>query len=394
MSNKAKRIIVAVALLLVAVLSFTVLYNAFSADKFVRPRVQYLDEKKATVMEMSAVAIAASAAITLVPGDIGTPIADKLADLSKYSVIILCAVFLEKYLLKLIIVAAFRIIIPVGLLIVAICLLVNRDRFFRLGARLVICGILIASIIPVSVFISQTIESTYQDTIQETIETAKEDTKEIEDNSESQSAIERFINSIKGGVKTVTDKFEKTLTNMIEAFAVMIVTSCLIPIVVFLLFWWLLRSLFNEDTFRRGPTLPLFVGPRRGGAVPALAAEAGNPGRPDAYMAAEREVFGGAGQRPAGAAGPENAGSIVPVSTVAEPAGRNAGANVAAGEAHGGSGEAHAAAGGANTAEGQRAEPPVDADAVARIVDDAARLAGIKPSAPKDSPNSDKPARP
>ena len=360
MSNKAKRIIVAVALLLVAVLSFTVLYNAFSADKFVRPRVQYLDEKKATVMEMSAVAIAASAAITLVPGDIGTPIADKLADLSKYSVIILCAVFLEKYLLKLIIVAAFRIIIPVGLLIVAICLLVNRDRFFRLGARLVICGVLIASVIPVSVFISQTIESTYQETIQETIETAKEDTKEIEDNSESQSAIERFINSIKGGVKTVTDKFEKTLTNMIEAFAVMIVTSCLIPIVVFLLFWWLLRSLFNEDTFRRGPTLPLFVGPRRGGAVPALAAEAGNAGP--------------------GAAGSENAGRIVPVNTGAEPAGRNAGAN--------------AAASGVRTSEDRTAEPPVDADAVARIVDDAARLAGIKPSAPKDAPNKDKPARP
>ncbi|MBQ9890870.1 MAG: hypothetical protein IJM39_05610 [Firmicutes bacterium] len=374
MSNKAKRIIVAVALLLVAVLSFTVLYNAFSADKFVRPRVQYLDEKKTTVMEMSAVAIAASAAITLVPGDIGTPIADKLADLSKYSVIILCAVFLEKYLLKLIIVAAFRIIIPVGLLIVAICLLVNRDRFFRLGARLVICGVLIASIIPVSVFISQTIESTYQETIQETIETAKEDTKEIEDNSESQSAIERFINSIKGGVKTVTDKFEKTLTNMIEAFAVMIVTSCLIPIVVFLLFWWLLRSLFNEDTFRRGPTLPLFAGPRRGGAVSALATEAGNAGP--------------------GAAGSENAGRIVPANTGAEPAGRNAGANPAAGEAHAAAGGVNAAASGVRTSEDRTAEPPVDADAVARIVDDAARLAGIKTAAPKDSPNSDKPARP
>ena len=154
----------------------------------------------------------------------------------------------------------------------------------------------------------------------------------------------------------------------------MIVTSCLIPIVVFLLFWWLLRSLFNEDTFRRGPTLPLFAGPRRGGAVSALATEAGNAGP--------------------GAAGSENAGRIVPANTGAEPAGRNAGANPAAGEAHAAAGGVNAAASGVRTSEDRTAEPPVDADAVARIVDDAARLAGIKTAAPKDSPNSDKPARP
>ena len=342
MSNKAKRIIVAVALLLVAVLSFTVLYNAFSADKFVAPRIKYLDEKKSTVMEMSAVAIAASAAITLVPGDIGTPIADKLADLSKYSVVILCAVFLEKYLLKLVIVAAFRIIIPLGLVIAALCLLVNRDRFFRLGLRLLLCGVLIASVIPVSVFISQTIESTYKETIEYTIETAKEDTKEIEDNSESQSALERFINSIKGGVKTVTDKFEKTLTNMIEAFAVMIVTSCLIPIVVFLLFWWLLKSLFSADTFRRGPTLPLFMDPRHGGAMPALAGSGTG--------AAGSAVYGASGARHPGGGEPgrpfdegfwdartEEPPAPIPVNAVAsdEAAGSAETGTAGAGEANG-----------------------------------------------------------
>ena len=215
-------------------------------------------------------AIAASAAITLVPGDIGTPIADKLADLSKYSIVILCAVFLEKYLLKILVVAAFRIIIPLGLVIVALCFIIGKQRFLRLGARLVLCGALIFAVIPVSVFISQTIEATYKDTIEQTIETAKEDTKEIEDNSTSQSALERFINSIKGGVKAVTDKFEKTLTNMIEAFAVMIVTSCLIPIVVFLLFWWLLRSLFSAEAFRQGPKIPMLEKRAHGAAVPAL----------------------------------------------------------------------------------------------------------------------------
>ena len=142
MAARKKNWIIAVVLVIVAVLSFTVIANAFTSDKFVKPKVQYLNEKKTTVMEMSAVAIAASAAITLVPGDAGTPIAEKLADLSKYSIIILSAVFLEKYLINLTALAAFKLVIPVGLLIVAACLAFGRKRFYQLGLRLIICGAL------------------------------------------------------------------------------------------------------------------------------------------------------------------------------------------------------------------------------------------------------------
>lgn len=37
-----------------------------------------LEEKQTTVLELSAASAAASAAITLIPGDVATPIADKL----------------------------------------------------------------------------------------------------------------------------------------------------------------------------------------------------------------------------------------------------------------------------------------------------------------------------
>ena len=245
--TKKKNYIIAAVLLLAAILSFTTVSNAFTSDSFVAPKVQYLDEKKTTVMEMSAVAIAASAAITLVPGDAGTPIAEKLADLSKYAIIILSAVFLEKYLINLTALAAFKIIIPIGLIIIALCLVLNRKRFFQLGLRLIICGALIFAVIPASIGVSKAIESTYQMTIQQTIDTAKEDTQEIQENAEDQNAIQKFINSVKGGAKAVVDKFEKTLTNMIEAFSVMIVTSVLIPIVVYLLMWLIIKSLFFAD---------------------------------------------------------------------------------------------------------------------------------------------------
>ncbi len=60
-----------------------------------RPYLAALEEKQTTVLELSAASAAASAAITLIPGDVATPIADKLADLSSHFLLVLCAVFLE-----------------------------------------------------------------------------------------------------------------------------------------------------------------------------------------------------------------------------------------------------------------------------------------------------------
>ena len=277
MAARKKNWIIAVVLVIVAVLSFTVIANAFTSDKFVKPKVQYLSEKKTTVMEMSAVAIAASAAITLVPGDAGTPIAEKLADLSKYSIIILSAVFLEKYLINLTALAAFKLVIPVGLLIIAACLAFGRKRFYQLGLRLVICGALIFAVIPTSIVVSQAIESTYQNTIEQTIEDAKEDTQEIQDNAEDQSALQKFINSIVGGAKAVVDKFEKTLTNMIEAFSVMIVTSVLIPVVVYLLMWLIIKALFLSDRAKGSPVILQLPDGSKLPLKPAAAAKAVDP---------------------------------------------------------------------------------------------------------------------
>ena len=68
-----------------------------------------LDEKKSTVTGLAAASISVSSAITLIPGDTATPIANELADLSTYFMVILSAVFLEKYLLTIIGFIVFKI---------------------------------------------------------------------------------------------------------------------------------------------------------------------------------------------------------------------------------------------------------------------------------------------
>ena len=76
--------------------------------------IQSLDDKKTTALELTAAANKPSAAITLIPGDAGTPIADKLADLSSYFLIVVCAIYLEKYLVTITGLAAFKLLIPIG----------------------------------------------------------------------------------------------------------------------------------------------------------------------------------------------------------------------------------------------------------------------------------------
>ena len=74
---------------LVTILALVVMFTSFGAVKpMTDPEnhtetIAALDEKKTTVMELAAASTAASAAITLIPGDTATPIADKLADFLK-----------------------------------------------------------------------------------------------------------------------------------------------------------------------------------------------------------------------------------------------------------------------------------------------------------------------
>ena len=115
------------ALLLLGVLSFCWAAPFMTQPEIYQRSIDSLQAKQETVLELTAASTAASAAITLLPGDTATPIADKLADLSGYFLIVLCAIFLEKYLLTITAGAAFRLLFPLA------CLL---HMFFEAGSFL------------------------------------------------------------------------------------------------------------------------------------------------------------------------------------------------------------------------------------------------------------------
>ena len=120
-----------------------------------------------------------------------------------------------------------------------------------LAVKLICFGVAIMLIIPASVYVSDTIENTYSASINAAIESAKTTVKEAEA-AESAASGQEETTGLSGLLSKVTDgiskaaaetvgRFKQVLNNLIEALAVMLVTSCLIPILVILFFLWLVK---------------------------------------------------------------------------------------------------------------------------------------------------------
>ncbi|MCI6066477.1 hypothetical protein MR818_14115 [bacterium] len=269
-NEKQKKIIFALIPIVIALLSFFVIARFTSSTEFNAKTIQSLDDKKTTVMELTAASTAASAAITLIPGDVGTPIANKLADLSSYFLIVLSAIYLEKYLVTITGYAAFKILVPIACVFFSGYLLWRKEILRVVAQKFLLFGLAVYLVIPTSVKVADMIETTYASSIESTIETAKQTTDEIESetgesgqvddkssNEKSQSDSDSdskenaggffsgLFNKVQEGVSTATANVENVLNNFIEALAILLVTSCLIPILVLIFFVWLVKMLLG-----------------------------------------------------------------------------------------------------------------------------------------------------
>ena len=231
--------------LLAALLSFFVLAGVASSSEFHKHSIAALEEKQTTVLELSAASAAASAAITLIPGDAATPIAEQLADLSSHFLVVLCAIYLEKYLLTITGFLAFKILIPVACLAYILNVLFDWRGLRLLAGKLAAFGLLIVLVIPVSLQLSNMIEDTYH----ATIDSAQDAAEEIEDSAAEGGDEKGFwaglLDGITHAASGAADKVGRMANDFLEALAVMLVTSCIIPILVLLSFVWLAKTLLS-----------------------------------------------------------------------------------------------------------------------------------------------------
>ncbi|MDO4538542.1 MAG: hypothetical protein Q4B54_10310, partial [Coriobacteriales bacterium] len=91
--SKRGRLIVTAILALAALISVFALGPHFTKPDAYKRTVASLDQKKDTVMTLTGASTGTSAAITILPGDVATPIAEKLVDLSSDFLIVVGALY-------------------------------------------------------------------------------------------------------------------------------------------------------------------------------------------------------------------------------------------------------------------------------------------------------------
>lgn len=243
-----------VLLVALALTSVFPLRETFTNPATYEAQIQTLDEKKGNVTALVAMSTAASAGISLIPDDVGTPIANKLMDLSSNLMVILAVIYLEKYLITIFGMATFAILVPVACVLgIAAIVLWNRAAIsraaVRLAMKLVVLGAVLMFTVPTSVAVTNMIDETYDITasIQEANQAAAEEEDTDEAPSDPLSFIASIPNMVADGLASVSNEMLDEVNSLIESAAVMIVTSCVIPIVVLVFYLWIANMLLGID---------------------------------------------------------------------------------------------------------------------------------------------------
>lgn len=248
--RRHRKMIVTVLLILGALLSCFVVANYAESPQYHKKAIAFLDEK-ANVTLITAASATTSTLISMIPDDTASPIANEIADITSCFLVVLCAIYLEKYLLTLTGYFSFRILFPIAFILWAIYINVKREQLKNLAMKLVVFGIAIYVAVPMSVKISSLIEDTYQTSIAVTIENAKQSATEIQENAEDlaeedeEGFFQGLINKIGGGVTGAVEKVKYMLNNFMEAAAIMMITSCVIPILVMVFLIWIVRVIWG-----------------------------------------------------------------------------------------------------------------------------------------------------
>ncbi|MCR5162054.1 MAG: hypothetical protein K6C06_09810 [Lachnospiraceae bacterium] len=304
-SNTGLRVLGAVVLIVMIIISFVFGQMVASSPAHHAKRIDYLEEKQNNAKALIGAASATAVLISLTPDDWATPNANQIANVGKDFLIVLAAVTAEQYMLTITGFIAFCIIIPIGLLLLLMYLIFKGDTWKQLGVKLCIFGLVLYSIVPVSIRISGLIEDTYQETINETLQASEElkqefdlaeaeteglDLSEFEGDEEAEAkrpwyeavagtisdagnavgetisgaaeGAKRAVGSVVGAVQSIPDLPEKAaalVNRFIDAFVVMLVTTCVLPVLTMLGAVWVVNLVLGTDftSFIKRKTLPV-----------------------------------------------------------------------------------------------------------------------------------------
>ena len=181
--------------------------------------------------------------------------------------------YLEKYLLTILWSVGLGILIPFALVLFAVSLGIHgrwstSTVLRRVATRVLVVAVIGMALVPASVWVSQKVDETYRvsieqaeqkaadaaDTTDKSAETSSKSNKKKSEATESKNVFEQLtdgasslVTSVTSGAKQMTDEIVRQVTDLIEGVIVMIVTSCVIPLLVLVAFLWLGHVLLGID---------------------------------------------------------------------------------------------------------------------------------------------------
>lgn len=284
LSSKHASLAVRILLLaLAAAVSFFIVTAKLPESDFVRDSLESVEDSSDTVMKFSAATLSTSLAISALPDDFGTPLADTLADMNIYFIVILVVLFFEKILIQFGIKAAFTILIPLACLTGAVFVLTKKQLLKGLAVRLCILGLAVALVVPCSTHLSGIVASELTDYVNETIEQTESGADKLEEamtgGEENRSIFEKLSVLFQSAINDISDlmrHFQNNIRRCMNSIAILILTNCLMPLLTFFILKWILKELFQI-------VIPLPPLRRRGTAGP----EAGHGETPELVSAGE-----------------------------------------------------------------------------------------------------------
>lgn len=252
-TEKLAKILLAIFIM---VFSIFVLAYKVPEHRYIQETLDSLEESKTTVMEFSGATIAVSLAITALPDDFGSPLANTLTDMNKYFIFIFAVLYVERLMVVEGIKISLVYIIPIacGFYILAVLFkkTVLKAFFKNLAAKFAILGLAVILVIPLSTHFTEKVCEDYLLYVDETISEANAGAEKVNgvmnSGEEGASIFDRLNDAFKTAVQGISDLltyFENVLKKCVNSIAIMIVTTFVLPMLVLLLFRWLLKELFS-----------------------------------------------------------------------------------------------------------------------------------------------------
>ncbi len=261
------------SLLLAAALSFFVAAAQLPESDFVGDSIESVENSSDTVMKFSAATLSASLAISALPDDFATPLADSLADMNIYFIAILAVLFLEKILIQYGMKAAFTILIPLSCAVGALFIATKKELLKGLAVRLCVLGLAVAFVVPCSTHITDIVASDLTAYVNETIEETEDGAGKLNEAMEGgagdKSIFEKLSDLFQTAIRDISDlmlHFQNTVRRCMNSIAILILTNCLIPLLTFFVLKWILGEIFHI-------TIPMPAARRRRGTGSAPVSE-------------------------------------------------------------------------------------------------------------------------